>query len=113
MQSFMLRFKDQCPVVFGGLVFLALIVSGILATFLAGSLFVELTCNKARNSSSWAGMNDFYFILTTSPLLLLWSGFTAYCAMKYKPANTVAWGVTTLFLYGFWFYSRLDSAYCN
>ena len=101
------------PVIFGVLVFVGSVVSGMFTILLAGSLYVEITCKYERGSSSWAGMNDLFFFITTSPLLLIWSGFNTYCASKCKPANTMIWMAVSLFLYGSWFYSRLGSYYCN
>lgn len=107
------RMIKKHPVIFGVLVFFGSVVSGMFTLLLAGRLFVEITCNDGQDSSSWAGMNTLVFFAMTSPLLLLWSGFTTYCAMKCKPANTLRWMAATLFLYGYWFYSFLANTYCK
>ena len=101
------------PVIFGVLVFITSVVSGMFTIILASSLFWNVTCKEELDPSSWAGMNDLSFFITTSPLLLIWSGFNTYCASKFKPANTMIWMAASLFLYGSWFYSRLESYYCN
>jgi len=100
-------------VIFGVLVFITSVVSGMFTIILASSLFWNVTCKEELDPSSWAGMNDLAFFITTSPLLLIWSGFNTYCAMKCKPSNTLRWMVVTLFLYGYWFYSKLANSYCN
>ena len=101
------------PVIFGVLVFVGSVAAGMFTILLAGSLFWDVTCKEERDSASWAGMNTLAFFAMTSPLLLLWSGFTTYCAMKCKPANTLRWMAATLFLYGYWFYSLLANTYCK
>ena len=100
------------PVIFGVLMFFGSVVSGIITILLASSLYVEISCKYERDPSSWAGMNDLFFFITTSPLLLMWSGFNIYCARKCKPKNTVIWMGWSLFLYGSWFYNRLGPYYC-
>lgn len=62
------------PLIFGVLVFFGSVVSGMFTILLASSFFWDVTCKEVRDPSSWAGMNDLFFFITTSPLLLLWSG---------------------------------------
>lgn len=97
------------PVIFGVLVFVGSVVAGMFAILLADSLFA-ITCKNGHEGGSWAGL---VFFATTSPLLLMWSGFNTYCAKKCKPSNTLRWMVATLFLYGYWFSSSLAKSYCN
>lgn len=105
------RLIKKHRVTFGVLVFVTSVVAGMFTILLASSLYFDVTCKKERGP--WSGMNDLAFFIMTSPLLLLWSGFTTYCAMKCKPANTMIWVGTTLSLYGYWFYSLLASSNCK
>jgi len=100
------RLIKKHPVIFGVLVFFGSVLLAMAVINGVGVFYFEII--EPQPSGSWAMLNIPAFLFKTSLLILMWSGFTTYCASKCKPANTAIWMTLTLFLYGYWFYSFLS-----
>lgn len=105
------RMIKKHPVIFGVLVFFGSTLLAMVTIHGVGILYFQII--DPQQNGSWALLSIPAFLFKTSLLILIWSGFTTYCAAKCKPANTATWMAITLFLYGYWFYSFLANAYSN